>query len=389
MTLALFEDRGTPLARQRFTWRELAGKPISKLDDDAFTRVRIILMNGIEMEALRFSHAAARMNLELRLPLAEIRRVEHHQATMVNWLLGADHSPIETTIAYEQVAIEVTAALAQQEPDAYVAQAYRFGLLEDFDHMHRFSALLDRLEGKDSNNILQSYTDVLPGRPTVVEHRAPENDLRRPFDRMAAAPLTKLNALTLVAAEQQTHNYYMNIGPLFADPLARQLYAEIASIEQQHVTHYESLIDPSQPLLENWLVHEAMEAYTYYSCLQQESNPRIKAIWERMLSYELGHLRVVADLFKEHERRDPQEVVGDQLPEPIPFESQREFVRATLANEVDLRTAGPDFVGLEDEPQSSLDYRNHMNSQGSPSETVAAGYVWQAGTELTRKAVNY
>lgn len=388
MALALFDDRGTPLDRQRFTWRELAGKPISKLDDDAFTRVRVILMNGIEMEALRFSHAAARMNGPLRVALAQIRRVEHHQATMVNWLLGADHSLIETTIGYEQVAIEVTAALAQQEPDAYLAQAYRFGLLEDFDHMHRFSALLDRLEGKDSNNILQSYTDVLPGRPTVVEHRAPENDVRRPFDRRSAALLSKLNALTLVAAEQQTHNYYMNIGPLFADPLARQLYAEIASIEQQHVTHYESLLDPEQSLLENWLIHEAMEAYAYYSCMHQESNPRIRGIWERMLSYELGHLHAVAELFKKHERRDPQEIIGDELPDPIPFESQREFVRATLAREVDLRTSGPDFVDLEQEPQSSIDYRNHMNSEGSPSETVAAGYVWQSGTELARKVVN-
>jgi hypothetical protein len=36
------EDRGTPLARQRFIWRELAGKPISKLDD-ACTRVRVVL----------------------------------------------------------------------------------------------------------------------------------------------------------------------------------------------------------------------------------------------------------------------------------------------------------------------------------------------------------
>ena len=388
MTLALFEDRGTPLSQQRFTWRELAGKPISKLDDDAFTRVRVILMNGIEMEAIRFSHAAARMNGDLRLPLAEIRRVEHHQATMVNWLLGADHSLIETTIGYEQVAIEVTAALAQQEPDDYLAQAYRFGLLEDFDHMHRFSALLDRLEGKDSNNILQSYTDVLPGRPTVVEHRAPENDLRRPFDRKTAQPLTKLNALTLVAAEQQTHNYYMTIGPIFADPLARQLYAEIASIEQQHVTHYESLLDPTQSLLENWLMHEAMEVYTYYSCVQQETNPRIKGIWERMLNYELGHLRTVAELFKKHERRDPQEIIGATLPEPIPFESQREFVRQTLANEVDLRTKGTEFVSREEEPQSSLDYRNHMNSEGSPSETVAAGYKWRPGTELNRKVVN-
>ena len=389
MTLALFEDRGTPLDRQRFTWRELAGKPISKLDDDAFTRVRVILMNGVESEALRFSHAAARFNGDLRLPLAQVRRVEQHQATMINWLLGADHSPLETTIGYEQVAIEITAALAQQEPDPYLAQSYRFGLLEDFDHMYRYSALLDRLEGKDSNNILQSYTDVLPGRPTAVEHRAPENDVRRPFDRTTAAPISKLNALTLVAGEHQTHDYYMNIGPLFADPVARQLYAEIASIEEQHVTHYESLLDPSASLLENWLMHEATEAYNYYSCVQSEPNPRIKAIWERMLDYELGHLRLVAELFKKHERRDPQEIVGDRLPEPIPFESQREFVRATLAQEVDLRTSGTEYVSLEEEAQSSIDYRNHMNSEGSPSETVAAGYVWQPGTELSRKVVNF
>src|SRR5690606_33397093 len=258
------------------TLRELSPPPISKLDDDAFTRVRIILMNGIEQQVNRFQHLCAQMNGALREPLARVRRVEHHQQTVVNWLLSGDHSPLETTIGYEQVAIEVTAALAQQEPDEYLAQVYRFGLLEDFDHLYRYSALLDRLEGKDANNILQSYTDVLPGRPTAVEHRAPANDLRRPFDRHTAAPLTKLNALTLTAAEHQTHDYYMNIGPLFSDPLARQLYAEIASIEEQHVTQYESLLDPSQSLLENWLLHEATETYNYYSCVQQEPNPRIK-----------------------------------------------------------------------------------------------------------------
>jgi hypothetical protein len=110
--MKLLEDRGTPLDRQRFTWRELSHKPISKLDDDAFTRVRIILMNGIEHEALRFQHAVARFNTDLRLPLAQIRQIEHHQETLVNWLIGADHSPLETTIGYEQTAIEVTAAMA-------------------------------------------------------------------------------------------------------------------------------------------------------------------------------------------------------------------------------------------------------------------------------------
>src|SRR5690606_17145419 len=115
MTLAIFEEKGTPLENQGFTWRELVQKPISKLDDDAFTRVRVILMNGIENEALRFGHLISGFNGSLRVPLAQVRRVEQHQATMVNWLLGADHSPLETTIAYEQVAIEVTAAVARPE----------------------------------------------------------------------------------------------------------------------------------------------------------------------------------------------------------------------------------------------------------------------------------
>src|SRR5215203_2168304 len=379
MALSLMENRGTPLDRQRFTWREMVQAPISKLDDDAFTRVRVILMNGIETEALRFGHAAARRVGQLRLPLAEIRRVEQHQATMVNWLLGADHSPLETTIAYEQVAIEVTAALARREPDPYLAQNYRFGLLEDFDHLYRYSALLDRLTGMDANNILQCYTDILPGRPTSLEHRAPIDNVRVPAKKSSAHILSKLHALTLTGSEHQTHDYYMNIGPTFADPLARQLYAEIASIEEQHVTQYESLLDPEQTVLEAWLLHEATEAYLYYGCAQQEQNPRIKAIWERMLDYELGQFHEVARLFQEHEQRDVAELFPGELPDPFPFESNREFVRETLNAEVDLRADGTEFVPREDEPQRSIEYRGYLNSEGSPSERVAENYRWTPG----------
>lgn len=383
MSLNIFDHRGVPLDRQRFTWRDMVQKPISKLDDDAYTRVRIILLHGQEMEALRFSHACARMNGALQPILAQLRRVEQHQATTVNGLLGADHSPLETTIAYEQVAIDITAAVALREPDPYLAQVYRFGLLEDFDHMHRYSALLDRLEGKDANHILQSYTDILPGRPTVNEHRHPLDDLRTPYDAASADPLSKLHALTIMAAEQQTHNYYMNVGPLFSDPMARLLYAEIASIEEQHVTQYESIIDPNETWLEKWVLHEANEVYNYHACATQEDNPRIKALWERFLDYELGHLQVAIEHFQRIEKRDVAEILPAVLPDPIPIASQREFVRKVLADEVDLRAFGPKFVAKDEEPHRSLAYRAHVNSAGSPSTQVAAGYRWRPGTELS------
>jgi hypothetical protein len=385
--LDISKEKGIPLEQQQFDWQDLVGIPTSKLDDDAMTRVRIILMNGIESNALRMQHAFARSNLDLRLALARVRRVEHHQQTMVNWLLPADLSPLETTIGFEQVAIEVTASVAQHEPNEYMAQVYRFGLLEDFDHLYRFSALMDRVDGMDSNSILQNYTDIMPGRPTSVEHRAPEDDLRNHYDKAKAAPLTKLHALTIVAGENQTHDYYMTIGPMFADPVARQLYAEIASIEEQHVTQYESLLDPGETMLEKWLLHEVAEIYNYYSCLQYETNPRVKAIWERFVNYEIGHFHFVMDLFTKADKRDPLEIVPMSLPEPIEYRKHREFVRKVLSNEVDLRAQGTQFIHKDQEKSDSpsVQYRNRLNSKGSPSDIVAMGYRWKPGGELASK----
>src|SRR3954447_5620648 len=83
LALDLLKEKGTPLDRQVFNWQELAPPPYSKLNDDAFTRVRVILMNGIESDAIRFGHAAAKVNPELQLMLAKVRRVEQHQQTAV------------------------------------------------------------------------------------------------------------------------------------------------------------------------------------------------------------------------------------------------------------------------------------------------------------------
>jgi hypothetical protein len=180
----------------------------------------------------------------------------------------------------------------------------------------------------------------------------------------------------------------MNIGPIFADPVARQLYAEIASVEEQHVTQYESIIDPTETWLEKWMLHEAAEVYNYYGCMTQEGNPRIKAIWQRMLDYELGHLNVAMELFQRVENRDPMSVLPREVPEPIPHAEQRNFVRTVLANEVDLRALGAQYVPKRQEGPASQEYRQQMNSAGSPSQAVSAGYRWRPGTELSRKVVN-
>ena len=76
--------------------------PYDKLDVDPYTRTRVILMNGIEVESIMFSHQFARHtdNLEIKRALALSRRVDAQQQKVINGLNPGDQTPLETTIGY-------------------------------------------------------------------------------------------------------------------------------------------------------------------------------------------------------------------------------------------------------------------------------------------------
>jgi hypothetical protein len=96
----------------------------------------------------------------------------------------------------------------------------------------------------------------------------------------------------------------------------------------------------------------------------------------------------VLDLFQQFDKRDPAEILPAALPEPIEYKSHRQFVRKVLSEEVDLRARGTEFVGKDEETSESTSYRDRMNANGSPSDTVAAGYKWKPGTELAQETAD-
>ena len=389
MSINPFEQKGVPIEKQYRTWRQIVQKPYRKQEVDAYTRCRVILMNGIENEAFTFSHAFARMSDDMAVKgaLAQIRRVEEQQQTTVNWLNPSDQTVLETTIAFEQVAIDLTAFLARNEPDAYVKEVFDFGLLEDFDHLYRYAQLLDLIEGKDPNEILQSKTDVLPGRPTQDHHNEPVLRLRQHYAKNKADPISKANILTLLSAEQMTYMYYKTHGYIYGSPQVRQLYAEIGEVEEEHVTQYESLMDPKETWFEKWVLHEFTECANYYTCYQTESDPRIKSIWETFLGYELEHLRVAGEMLKKYENKDPEEIVGTKLPTPGTFEENKEYVANVLLHQADKRLL-PDgkFANMSDLPKNwpSYEYQKIVDADGSPSEAVVRLRMQSEGAELVR-----
>jgi hypothetical protein len=159
------EQKGMPLERQLRNWSELNTQPFDKNAVDPYTRCRVIVMNGTEMEAVWHSHQFARHcpDMDVRRQLAIVRRIESQQQKAVNWLLPGDPSPLETTIAYEQVAVDLTAYLARTEPDPYVRKCLEFGLLEDFDHLYRYANLLDLIDAKRAEKLVDQITSLVGG----------------------------------------------------------------------------------------------------------------------------------------------------------------------------------------------------------------------------------
>jgi hypothetical protein len=368
------EHRGMALSDQLRSWKELNSTPYDKRSIHPYSRSRIILMNGIEVEAILFSHQFARHtdHPEIKRHLAMTRRVEAQQQKAINWLSPGDETPLETTIGYEQVAIDLTAWLARTEPDPYLRQTFEFGLLEDFDHLYRYANLYELIDGARAEELTRDLTEIMPGRPTAVEHRHPWDDLRRHFDRHTVDPLSRLHVLTLVAGEQQTMNFYMNHGPDFIDEVARGLYLEIAEIEEQHVTQYESLLDPVESWFEQLVHHEYNECYLYHSFMDEETDDRLRRLWELHLDMELGQLQVACEMLRQHQGIDPEEILPEALPTPTSFQENKEYVRQVLAEQVDLRTDGADYVWLADLPSDhrSHQYRELVNAEGVPSEQV-------------------
>ncbi|MDT3397474.1 hypothetical protein RKE29_12575 [Streptomyces sp. B1866] len=365
------EHRGIPMDRQLRTWRELDVPPIDPDHCDPYTRCRIIAMNGIEMEAVWFSHHMARHcpDMDVKRQLAATRAIESQQQKAVNWLLPGVSSVLETTLAYEQVAVDLTAWVARMEPDPYLKQAYQFGVLEDFDHLYRYANLYEMIEHRKAEEVVQGLTEVMPGRPTKFHHRDPVDNVREPYDRTQAAPLSKLHALTIMAAEQQTMNFYCNVGPEYMEPIARQLYQEIGLIEEEHVTHYESLVDPGETWWEQLVNHEYNECYLYHSFMRQEPDPKVKAIWELHLNMELEHLRIACDLLRRHDGREPEQVCAPELPDALTFEPNKGYVRELLDAQMDLTTLGAGYVREAHERFEAMQAKLNNGDQ-PPSERV-------------------
>ena len=383
-----FNEKPCSIEKALQDWQQLYPKSYNKREVDPYTKTRIILMNGTEFEANWFSHQFARHTCDndLRRELALTREVEKQQQLKISLLKPINETPLEHTISYEQLAVDLTAELAKRELDCNVKTALDFALLEDFDHLYRYANLLEMEQGLAAEWLVGRYTEIMPGRPTIAHHRYPKDNVKRSIDAKNSDVQTVLSTMIITAAEQQTMNYYMNITNFACSDMGRKLYQEIALVEEEHVTQYESLMEPNATWLEMLLWHEYCECYLYWSCYMTETDGYVKKLWEENLAMEISHLHKAAELLKKYEGKEWQEVIKDgTFPEPISLHENIDYVRKILGETVQYTSLKEKYVRVKDLPSDADFFRfqkiTNPTPQIVPSHCTIETFIRRRGAD--------
>ena len=364
-----FELKPANIETLFMNWTDMSPVPYDAGKVDPYTKTRIILMNGTEFEAVWFSHQFTRHaeNNDLRRALARMRRQEQQQQKLIGALKPPEEDILTHTIGYEQLAVDLTAALARREDNPYVKQALDFALLEDFDHLYRYADLMDFDQGVHAEKLVGRYTEIMPGRPTIAHHRHPFDSVNYPILSQSASQVTKLCSAVITAAEQQTMNYYMNVAPFYPKEYGRRLYRDIGMVEEQHVTHYGSLMDPNPTWLECLLNHQYAECFLYWSAMETESDPRIRDLWARLFDQEVAHMHEAARLLTAYEGRSWQQVIPDgTFPAPLELKSNVDYVRGVLAETVQLTADRESWAPVDSLPEDADFFRYQAEVNGRP-----------------------
>lgn len=363
-------------------------KPYDKNSTSPYTKTRIILACGAEYEANWHSHQMLRniADLDVRRNISLVRFLEKQQQQYLAQLKPADESILETTIAYEQLAVDLTAEMARKEKNFNVKKALDFALLEDFDHLYRYADLLDNDYGIHAERLVGKYTELTPGRPTVAHHRHPIDNVKGSINAKNNDIRTVLNTMIITAAEQQTMNFYMNVGSHYINEAGKRLYEEICLVEEEHVTQYGSLIDTSSDWFECLVLHEYAECFVYWSNYMTETDERFKKIWEYNFESELSHLHAAVKMLEKYDKKSFEDVIPhSDFPEPLELKEHIDYVREILASTVQYTGKLADYrpIGELSEDDRYFLYNARFNSpvKETPSHKVISDYIKKHGKD--------
>lgn len=282
-----FDNPGLPIDRHGRHWHELDVEPIDVRASDSDTRCRVSTMEGIEMACALFDQRLVQRcpDVESRQLVGRLGAAASARRDNIAARKPRPEHPLERAIGSERAALHLVSWVARNEPDHDRQKTYRRQASLHLAHLRRFAELSDRAGYPWAERVCSEVEELAAAGSTAVSGSDPP-----PSGSPSPSTTQPVSLL---------HSWAVGANQPQRGPQARTGHSD----------------------WEQLLVHESAACYLYYSFMGQETDRRVRQLWELHLQMELTHLRVTGDLLRRYTGCDPQEVVGQGLPEPTALAS--------------------------------------------------------------------
>lgn len=301
-------DRGEPLEEQIFPWsvegvREDTHDQLPAHEGDPQTLHAVIQMMAVEAQhwADYRAYGAWTTDSEMKSLFNRIARAEHLHHMRLMSLLPTPHASAEAVLSAETAVLSGYTMCMENEPSESVKSAFRHIY---FDHLlhAEYAADLVRKAGCPAD----WYTggaDLSGGLALDKQFMKPEDTVWQGnwngcYDKNTADMRTALNVDMAVAAEWAAWSGYMYSLHMEQDQDQRTHYAAFSSIEDQHVSILESIIDPNETMIERALIHEQVEMQNYSRLMESETNELAKKVFSDLYREDMEHAWLLGQLVR-------------------------------------------------------------------------------------------
>jgi hypothetical protein len=279
---------GIPVDHHGRHWRELDVEPVDTRATDPYTRCRISMMAAVEAHAERFDRQFANrvQDVDARRSVGTLGDATAERRQHIAAVRAPAPSAAEEAIDRARAAFDMAGWAARNEREPERSAAYRQQAWQHLERLRRYAEFGDRAHRPWADQIADEVDGLWSPRAAAPARRwtpcAP-----------VTQPLSLLHDWMVHAADRSAAGYR------------------------------------PEPLEGGWealVVHESASCYLYYGFMAEEDDRRLRPMWELHLQMQLTQLRAASDLLRRYCGRDPQEVIGEGLPEPVSLRTDRPSV---------------------------------------------------------------
>ena len=287
---------GIPVDHHGRHWRELDVEPVDIRATDPHTRCRIGMMAAVEATAERFDRDFANrvQGAEARRSVSDLGDATAQRRRHIAAVRPPAGSATEEAIDRARAAFDMAGWAARNEHQPDRSTAYRQQAWQHLERLRRYAEYGTRAHLPWADRIAGEVGGLWPSRTTAPARR-----------------------WTL------------------SDPVTQPL-----SLLHDWMVHAAGRGKPFEGDWDALVVHESASCYLYYGFMSEEDDRRLRPIWELHLQMQLAHLRAASDLLRRYRGRDPREVIGAGLPEPVSLRTDRPQVRVREPDRPERRRRG-------------------------------------------------